>query len=130
MVLVAVVALAVAAEMTRRRGEAYAEKAAVHLMAEGNHRGGADLKDRLAAHCKQQAEQVEAEDAKGTANDRRDPERTPAALRQQAAYWAEQAAYEREHAAYYEKLKNKYEHAARYPWLPVEPDPPTPRRKR
>jgi hypothetical protein len=36
----------------------------------------------------------------------------------------------RSHAAYHEKLKNKYEHAARYPWLPNEPDPPMPSRKR
>ena len=34
------------------------------------------------------------------------------------------------HAAYHKELKNKYEHAARYPWLPVEPDPPMPSRKR
>jgi hypothetical protein len=26
----------------------------------------------------------------------------------------------------YDTLKRKYEHAARYPWLPVEPDPPEP----
>jgi hypothetical protein len=29
-------------------------------------------------------------------------------------------------AAYHERLWRKYEHAARYPWLPVEPDPPEP----
>jgi hypothetical protein len=27
-------------------------------------------------------------------------------------------------AAYHDALKIKYERAARYPWLPVEPDPP------
>ena len=30
------------------------------------------------------------------------------------------------HAAYHGQLKRKYEHAARYPWLPVDPDPPHP----
>ena len=34
------------------------------------------------------------------------------------------------HAAYHKELKNKYEHAARYPWLPIGPDPPLPGRKR
>jgi hypothetical protein len=28
--------------------------------------------------------------------------------------------------AYQAKLAEKYEHAARYPWLPVAPDPPEP----
>ena len=29
--------------------------------------------------------------------------------------------------AHFADLRRKYEHAARYPWLPVEPDPPEPR---
>ncbi len=29
--------------------------------------------------------------------------------------------------AYYVAMSHKYRHAARYPWLPVEPDPPEPR---
>ena len=29
-------------------------------------------------------------------------------------------------AEYYAGLRAKYEHAALYPWLPVEPDPPEP----
>lgn len=28
--------------------------------------------------------------------------------------------------AYYEAMAHKYQHAARYPWLAVEPDPPPP----
>ena len=28
--------------------------------------------------------------------------------------------------AFHEAMARKYEHAARYPWLPVEPDPPEP----
>jgi hypothetical protein len=31
---------------------------------------------------------------------------------------------------YHGLLARKYWYAARYPWLPVEPDPPMPRRKR
>jgi hypothetical protein len=29
-------------------------------------------------------------------------------------------------ATYHRALKAKYERAVRYPWLPVEPDPPEP----
>lgn len=29
-------------------------------------------------------------------------------------------------AHHYRMLKEKYEHAARYPWLPLDPDPPVP----
>jgi hypothetical protein len=29
-------------------------------------------------------------------------------------------------AEWHRQLKAKYDHAARYPWLPVEPDPPEP----
>jgi hypothetical protein len=32
----------------------------------------------------------------------------------------------RDRAAHYGKLRAKYEHAARYPWLTVEPDTPLP----
>jgi hypothetical protein len=38
---------------------------------------------------------------------------------------AEMAAYERR-GDYHAALQAKYEHAARYPWLPVEPDRPEP----
>ena len=31
-----------------------------------------------------------------------------------------------EYAHYLAELRSKYQHAARYPWLPVEPDPPEP----
>jgi hypothetical protein len=27
---------------------------------------------------------------------------------------------------WHDSMARKYEHAARYPWLPVEPDPPAP----
>jgi hypothetical protein len=40
--------------------------------------------------------------------------------RQSQAHW-NRVAMRRIH---YENLKAKYERAARYPWLPVEPDPP------
>jgi hypothetical protein len=34
--------------------------------------------------------------------------------------------YTEDHTNWHEAMKQKYEHAARHPWLPVEPDPPYP----
>lgn len=130
MVLVAVAALALGAEMTRRRGEAFAEKAAEHAKAERAHRALADSQDYAAARSRRESEQEAAERAKVSPNDERHPEGADGALMQRAAMLAEEAKYTREHAAFHEKLINKYQHAARYPWLPVEPDPPKPSRKR
>jgi hypothetical protein len=64
--------------------------------------------------------------------------------RHQAVFWDDHAAQEprsaegstyardvaasyRARAAWNDRMKRKYERAARYPWLPVEPDPPMPR---
>ena len=35
-------------------------------------------------------------------------------------------ASEQRRADYHGAMRRKYERAARYPWLPVEPDPPEP----
>lgn len=45
----------------------------------------------------------------------RGPEPSPARLARMKAM-----------AAYYGMMRKKYERAARYPWLPIEPDPPPP----
>lgn len=38
----------------------------------------------------------------------------------------ESVAMPEKQAAYHDSLRGKYERAARYPWLPVAPDPPEP----
>jgi hypothetical protein len=38
----------------------------------------------------------------------------------------ENAERSRRRAAHHAALKHKYEHAARFPWRPIEPDPPEP----
>jgi hypothetical protein len=43
-----------------------------------------------------------------------------------AAQWRAHAACEAEIGAWHARLKEKYRHAARYPWLAIEPDPPEP----
>jgi hypothetical protein len=46
---------------------------------------------------------------------------------EQATWWDASAADFRERLAYHDLMHRKYAHAARYPWLPLEPDPPPPR---
>jgi hypothetical protein len=43
-----------------------------------------------------------------------------------AAEWRAYAACEAEIRAWHARLKEKYRHAAHYPWLAIEPDPPEP----
>ena len=128
MALVALVALAFGAELTRRRGEAYAEKAALHAKQERHCRDLVDFQDDYVARLKRLADWEEAERAK--ADYQRNPEWTPESLRKTATMYVEEAKYTREHVDFYEKLKAKYQHAAQYPWLPVQPDPPMPSRNR
>ena len=44
------------------------------------------------------------------------------------ADWLQEAALYEGYAAYYAEMSRKYRHAARFPWLHVEPDPPRPER--
>ena len=50
--------------------------------------------------------------------------RTEAAVRRLGR---EPSAVPRQRAIYHAALRRKYERAARYPWLPVPPDPPEPK---
>jgi hypothetical protein len=40
--------------------------------------------------------------------------------------WPRNEAHERALARYHDDLAAKYDRAALYPWLPIEPDPPEP----
>jgi hypothetical protein len=51
---------------------------------------------------------------------------TPAAYAESIRNWELEIEENRAKAAYWESLRLKYENAARYPWLPVEPDLPEP----
>lgn len=42
-------------------------------------------------------------------------------------YWREEAETEARLAEFHERLARKYQYAARYPWFPVDPDPPAPK---
>ncbi len=51
----------------------------------------------------------------------------PVAKRAAMTPHVSKAAWYRDRTAWHAAMKAKYEHAARYPWLPVAPDPPEPK---
>ena len=131
MILVAVVALAAGAEMTRRRGEVYGQRAAEYAKQEQTCQEIADRFYDAVARDMPEVQKEGAERAKKPNYQRNLKLLAPlVVVAQNKAMIVEEAKYHWEVAAYYEKLKKKYQHAARYPWLTVEADPPLPRRKR
>ena len=89
----------------------FAEKAEFHAFREWQRR-------RLAAAVEGQAE-LSRKRALLFPNERKD-------LLESAEISERVAKHEGTRADYQAALKTKYERAARYPWLPVEPDPPAP----
>ena len=78
-------------------------------------------REREVEELKEKAKRVE-----GYPDYHRNSERIADAMTQRTTMIADEAAHLRQRAAVYSKLKEKYRHAARYPWLPVEPDLPEP----
>jgi hypothetical protein len=70
---------------------------------------GAALNRRYAADARSRGRLADADDFAGRARS-----------------WAEEAEEWRARSRYHDLLRSKYERAARYPWLPVEPDPTPP----
>jgi hypothetical protein len=68
----------------------------------------------------QAVEQVLKEEAASV-----DPDRE-AARRARVRAWAARRADAKDRTKHFANLVTKYQHAARYPWLPVAPDPPRP----
>jgi hypothetical protein len=127
-IVVAVVAIAIGAEMTRRRWVSYRKQAAEFAKLEqgmlwtaGRREAEVARREREVEELKEKAKRVE-----GYPDYSRNSERIADAMTQRTTMITDEAAHLRQRAAVYSKLKEKYSHAARYPWLPVEPDPPEP----
>jgi hypothetical protein len=126
MAAVAVVAIALGAEMTRRRSVSYRDKANRYAVIEANWRDGGQTWDRSAAEREKHLRELEAY-AEGYGGRFRlswKPLIDPATQSATIASGKAEDCYRR--AAYWGALREKYERAARRPWLPVEPDPPPP----
>jgi hypothetical protein len=129
MVAVAVVAVAIGAETTRRRWVAYRRKAAEFARLELGMIQLASRRDAEVARRDREVEEVKkkAEAAKDFPNYQRNSGRIVEAMTRNTARMVDEAGYLRKRADLYARLKQKYHQAAGYPWLPVEPDPSEPR---
>jgi hypothetical protein len=103
MIAVAVVALLLGGEMMRRRRQRYREQADFHAFAEA-----------FCARDVRMARATPPAPPGGTAASLLNLDGADRTAVEQAA----------SAAAYHAAMKRKYERAARYPWLSVEPDPP------
>lgn len=107
MTIVAVVALTIAASGWMKHARAYRDNAWWHAVRAERLR--TDLPRLEEIHRYDQSHPDELRLLCGSAPRALSPERARSSI------------------AYHESLRRKYEHAARYPWLGVEPDPPPPR---
>jgi hypothetical protein len=98
MIYVVVVALSVAGEQMRRRAVQYRRQAERHA--------------KIELACRQAAARL--------------PLMKPSDFRFYCGTMVRDLLRTPRLAAYHADLRCKYEYAARYPWLPVEPDPPPP----
>jgi hypothetical protein len=98
MIVVAVVALSIAAEQMRRKSAHYRERIERHA--------------KIERACRETAARL--------------PLMKPSDFAPYCGQMVRAMLRSPRLAAYHADLRRKYEHAARYPWLFVEPDPPEP----
>jgi hypothetical protein len=128
MVAVAIMAVAIGAEITRRRWTSYSEKAAEYAKREAHVLQMASKTEGEVAASKRKVDELMA-----------NAERTKSHLVLQRSWAdlaelesrnanlkAEEAMYYRQQAAYYGHLKDTFQRAAARPWEFVEPDPTPP----
>lgn len=126
MIVVAILAFAIGAVMTRRRGDDYRERASRCANLESAWRVWVERWDRRATEWKLHVESAK-EDTEGFGTELPDGwEQIGDMAYQNGVLASERAEYCRRVTAYFGSLKRKYERAALRPWLPVEPDPPKP----
>lgn len=121
MIFVALTALIFTGSMATMRGGplsgTYRQKAADHAAKLPGLNTVAELHANAARACRERAES------------HRNSGRTEdaASSTEQATYWDRSVAALRERANYHDRMRRKWAYAVRYPWLPVEPDPPAPK---
>jgi hypothetical protein len=129
LVAVAVAGVAVAGGAMWRRGESFRRGAARHSEQQAEWAEDASSKDVLAERCGNYARLARPGYNAGLPAgwDQRTAESHSADEWDRMADEARaSAAHSARRAAYHSRLRSKYERAARYPWLPVAPDPPEP----
>ena len=109
MVAVAVVAVVTGGTVIARRQDVYRVRAVFHAQQE-------HVAANRWRHWSQEAIRLS-----GPPGDRNQP-----GSDQERQLAVAMVAYSRNRAAHHARLRVKYERVARYPWLPIDPDPPSP----
>jgi hypothetical protein len=129
MVAVAVVAIVMGADNMRRRRDRWRELGFRHQMGENSNLRLAKAHSETAAQDEAGAESHRAAAAAAHVDRTVNEEMHSGFAAAFAAQAAKERDGERKHltlASFHGELRRKYERAARYPWLPVAPDPPEP----
>jgi len=108
-IVVAVVAVVVGGTVIARRQGVYRVRAAFHAQQE-------QVAAERWRHWSQEVIRLS-----GSPGDRNPPRSD-----QEQQLAVEMVDYSRNRAAHHARLRVKYERGARYPWLPIDPDPPSP----
>ena len=125
MVAVAIVSILIGAEAMRRRREVLASKASSSRLRQGVNQRMVEEWDRLMPKVIRIVRESErlASSRPGDDEAKRSLSKTE---RKYQSVTREVKTYER-NARHWQMVAEKYERAARYPWLPVAPDPPEPK---
>jgi hypothetical protein len=129
MIVVAIAAVALGANDLRRRNNRYDALRSTHEWGGRSSISLAELHASTAAANEREVERLRATDRSGHDGQRLEAEAAIQITSNiEAAAGIERAAERqcRARARFHELLRKKYERAARYPWLTVEPDPPEP----
>ncbi len=123
-----VVAVAIGAEMARRRSVAYRHKANLFASYEAQARDWGETSGRSAAERKEYAREIQAFAESGGGEFRASWKPLIDSATRSLTLASVQAERCNRMAAHWAVLRAKYERDPRRPWLPAEPDPSRPRR--
>ena len=131
MVAVAIIGITIGFEIGRKRRAKYLESAQHCADMERLVQGTAELYERFARGKRVQADLFRQTEANlvilaklGVKPDSEIIRGDPLASEDEANQSDLAASKEREKMAYWARMKAKYERAARFPWLPIKPNPP------
>lgn len=123
--MVAVAVVAVLWVLVRWAGEMWLLSQIHHQQAERFASLLADHRSMFEA-AKSNAQEAERDPISSRRKFLSNPDDPDESSRDLASEWRSAMTVNTHYIKYYEQLKLKYERAARYPWLAIEPDPPRP----
>jgi hypothetical protein len=128
MIAVVIVGLAMGGIQLTRRHIYFLFRVRFHTEAEALFRSSRDKTISILRSTEEQQRSIEEEQRAGVTDFFAGFGGTNAieTLKAEQLFWRKDLAQEDQAIPYHAAMARKYRHAARYPWLPVEPDPPNP----